>query len=121
MSAVLFFAFLVIQPARNGRSRPTSGSNWHGYIASDAERLRRGITLQNWDDGGELSPFAYFRTLEIFTTAVIHRSGPVSMLEAAPNPAIGAFPVVTDDGRKMSLAEYKFGIFRRTPSPLSDR
>ena len=36
-----------------------AGPGWGGYGAEEAARLRRAVTLENWDDGGELSRFAY--------------------------------------------------------------
>jgi len=100
MSAGLCFTAFAIQIASTGDNPTTSGGNWGGYSAADAARLRRAITLQNWDDGGERSHFAYLHISEIFPTAVIQRSGMVSMLDRAPSAAVGAYPIVTDAGRK---------------------
>ena len=58
MSAGLCFTAFAIQIASTGDNPTTSGGNWGGYSAADAARLRRAITLQNWDDGGERSHFA---------------------------------------------------------------
>ncbi len=84
--------------------KPPSGSR--GYTATEAAHLRRSVTLQNWDDGGEVSRFAYLHISEIFPTAVIHRGGPVSPLEEVREPAIGAYIVNRENGLKMTLDEY---------------
>jgi CubicO group peptidase (beta-lactamase class C family) len=109
MSVGLCFTAFAIQIASTGDNPTTSGGNWGGYSAADAARLRRAITLQNWDDGGERSHFAYLHISEIFPTAVIQRSGMVSMLDRAPSAAVGAYPIVTDAGRRTTLAEYIAG------------
>ncbi len=76
------------------------------YSPTESERLRRAVNVQNWDDGGELTHFAYLHTSEVFLTADIHRKSSVSTLEEAPNPAVGAYVVKTENGRKVTLAEY---------------
>ena len=50
------------------------------------------VTLENWDDGGELSRFAYLHVSEIFPVAVVRRGGPVAPLPVEPNPATSAGP-----------------------------
>lgn len=77
-----------------------------GYSAEEAARLRRAVTLENWDDGGELSRFAYRNISEIFPTAVVRRGGPVATLSEAPNPRIGAYIVDRKDDRAITLNEY---------------
>ena len=79
------------------------------YTPTESERLRRAVNVQNWDDGGELTHFAYLNVSQIFLTEDIHRKGPVSVLEEAPDPKVGAYLVETKDGRKVTLAEYISG------------
>ena len=73
------------------------------YSPAEAAQLRRSVTLQNWDDGGDVSRFVYLHTSEIFPSAVIHRSGPVSDLAVAPDPRIGAYRVKAENGREEDL------------------
>jgi CubicO group peptidase (beta-lactamase class C family) len=79
------------------------------YTPTESERLRRAVNVQNWDDGGELTHFAYLHVSQIFLTEDIHRKGSVSVLEKAPDPNVGAYLVETKDGRKVTLAEYISG------------
>jgi CubicO group peptidase (beta-lactamase class C family) len=74
-----------------------------GYGADEAGRLRRAITLENWDDGGELSRYAYQHVSEIFPVALIGRGGPIAPLPAEPNPAIGRYVVDREGGREVTL------------------
>lgn len=74
-----------------------------GYSADETARLRHAITLENWDDGGELSRFAYLHVSEIFPVAVVRRGGPISALAVEPNPAVGRYVVDTVSGRSVTL------------------
>jgi CubicO group peptidase (beta-lactamase class C family) len=75
-------------------------------VPTEAAELRRAVTLQNWDDGGDISRFAYLHTSEIFPSAVIHRSGPVSELAVVPDSRVGAYRVKVENGREETLSEY---------------
>jgi CubicO group peptidase (beta-lactamase class C family) len=79
------------------------------YVPTESQRIRRAINLQNWDDGGDLTHYAYLHTSEIFPVAGIHRSGLSSALVEAPNPAVGAYVVETENGPKVTLAEFVAG------------
>jgi len=46
------------------------------YTPTESERLRPAINVQNWDDGGELTHFAYLHVSQVFLTEDIHRNGP---------------------------------------------
>ncbi len=35
------------------------------YTPTESERLRRAVNVQNWDDGGELTHFAYLHVSQI--------------------------------------------------------
>src|SRR5215467_1151177 len=55
----------------------------NAYVPTESQRIRRAINTQNWDDGGELTHYAYLHMSEVFPTADIHRHGPISVLEEA--------------------------------------
>jgi len=75
-----------------------------GQSADEAGRLRRSVTLENWDDGGELSHFAYQHISEVFPVAVIGRgSGPVAPFPIEIHPEIGRYVVDSEDGRSVTL------------------
>src|SRR5262245_51332537 len=76
-----------------------------GYSAEEAARLRRAVTLENWDDGGEISRFVYLNVSEIFPVAVVRRAGPMAPLPVAPDPAIGRYVVDRAGGRSVTLDE----------------
>lgn len=76
-----------------------------GYSAEEAGRLRREVTLANWDDGGPRSRFAYLNLSQIFPVAVVRRGGPILPLPVEPNPAVGRYVVETRDGRDVTLDE----------------
>ena len=74
-----------------------------GGGAEEAARLRRAVTLENWDDGGELSRFAYLNVSQIFPS----RGGPRRRADRAASraldPAIGRYVVDTRGGRDVTL------------------
>jgi len=90
-------------------SNQTRSANSNAYSATVSAQLRQAVTIRNWDDGGDISRFAYVHTSEVFTSAVIHRSGPVSELPIALNPRVGAYRVKLENGRDQSLDEYVRG------------
>jgi hypothetical protein len=51
-----------------------------GYTAAEASRLRRAVTLENWDDGGDVSRFVYLHMSQIFPAAVVRRSADTSSI-----------------------------------------
>ncbi len=73
------------------------------YSVQEAARLRREVNLDNWDDGGERSRFAYLNVSQIFPVAVVRRGGPIVPLPLAPNPAVGRYVVEKDGGRDITL------------------
>lgn len=74
-----------------------------GRSGQEAARLRREVNLENWDDGGERSRFAYLNISQIFPVAVVPRAGPILQMPLDPNPAIGRYVVKTDGGRDVTL------------------
>jgi hypothetical protein len=82
------------------------GEGPHGYTAEEASRLRRAITLDNWDDGGEISRFTYLNTSQVFPVALIRRGGPIRPLPVELNPAIGRYVVDKVGDRSISLDQF---------------
>jgi len=89
-------ALVAVAPALGGEG-PKANSG------PEAARLRREVNLDNWDDGGERSRFAYLNTSQLFPVAVVSRAGPVLALPSTPNPAIGRFVVANEGGRDITL------------------
>lgn len=87
----------IVSPTR-GPGDQAQTANPESYASTEAARLRRAVTLQNWDDGGDVSRFVYLHASEIFPSAVIHRNGPLSELAVAPTKA--------ENGREEALGEY---------------
>jgi CubicO group peptidase (beta-lactamase class C family) len=111
-SALLRFVMLSAALSTWAEMAQVRGNNSQTYLPTEAARLRGEVTLQNWDDGGDVSRFAYLHTSEIFPTAVIHRNGPLSVLEETRNPAVGAHLVQdlrTKSGSEETLDTYVAG------------
>jgi CubicO group peptidase (beta-lactamase class C family) len=101
---------MVLTLATNSASKAQAQSQTtRVYMPTESERLRRAVNIQNWDDGGELTHFAYLHVSQIFLTEDIHQKSSVSVLEEASNPKVGAYRVETKDGRKVTLDEYISG------------
>ena len=62
----------------------------------------------NMDDDYDFSRFAYLNTSQFFPLALIHRAGPVSELESAPDPDISSIKTMTAAG-EMTLDEWTVG------------
>src|SRR5262245_37229317 len=96
---VVIWAVILI-----GGSATARGAGPPGYDAEEAGRLRRAVTLENWDDGGEISRFVYLHVSEVFPVAVVGRGGgPVSPLPGEGNPAVGRYVVDREGGRSLTL------------------
>jgi CubicO group peptidase (beta-lactamase class C family) len=76
-----------------------------GYSAEEAGRLRRAVTLDNWDDGGALSRFVYLHVSEVFPVAVVRRGGAVAPLAEEIDPAIGRYVIDKTSGRALTLEQ----------------
>src|SRR5688572_2154893 len=75
-----------------------------GYSAEETARLRRAVTLENWDDGGEISRFVYQHVSEIFPVAVVRRGGAVVSLPVEPDPRIGRYVAHNnEDGKAVTF------------------
>lgn len=79
---------------------------WRGYSADEVTALRQETNLVNWDDGGEVSRFAFLHTSSLFPTAVLHRRGAVADLATASSAAIEGYSVTLADGRKLAFDDY---------------
>jgi CubicO group peptidase (beta-lactamase class C family) len=96
---------LLSCPAILGAVLSSGDASPQTYSAQEAARLRREISLENWDDGGEHSRFAYLNISQIFSAAVVRRGGAILPLPAEPNPAVGRYVVEREGGRGPTLDE----------------
>lgn len=87
----------------------TASAQTTGPSAAESARLRRAVTLETWDDGGEISRFAYLNLSQVFPVAVVRRGGPILPLPVAPDPSIARFVVMRKDGRDVTLDEFVAG------------
>jgi CubicO group peptidase (beta-lactamase class C family) len=71
--------------------------------------LRAQVTLQNWDNGGELSRYVYLNATEIFPAAPVHRAGEVRVLPVHLRPEIENFVVDQQAGKDVTLREFVTG------------
>jgi CubicO group peptidase (beta-lactamase class C family) len=77
------------------------------FAPEDAERLGREVNLENWDDGGEISRFAFLSIPKIFPTEVIRRGdGEGLALETALEEDIARYQVPLADGGVMAFDDY---------------
>jgi CubicO group peptidase (beta-lactamase class C family) len=105
-AALLFMAIALIARTPQAGAGQLSGEGSGDDPPTEAARLRREVNIQNWDDGGPVSHFAFLHTSEVFPTAVIPRAGPLTALEDAPNPAVGSYVVSGGDDRRLTLDQY---------------
>lgn len=92
----------VLAIAITGAGRPVDPQS-----AAELDRVMRAqVNRQSWDDGGEVSHWAYLHTSEVFPVAAVGRAGPVRELPVHLRPEIGDFPLPQRDGRKQTLQEY---------------
>src|SRR5215472_16882945 len=71
--------------------------------------LHARVTLQNWDNGGELSRFVYLNATEIFPVAPVPRAGTVRDLPVHLRPEIGNFVVDQQAGKDITLHDLVTG------------
>ena len=71
--------------------------------------LHARVTLQNWDNGGELSRFVYLNATEIFPAAPVLRAGTVRDLPIHLRPEIGNFVINRQAGKDITLHEFVNG------------
>jgi CubicO group peptidase (beta-lactamase class C family) len=86
---------------------PSSNPEGPAFRPEEAERLEREVNLENWDDGGELSRFAFLSIPKIFETAVIRRGdAEVLALETALEEDVARYEVALADGGVMVFDDY---------------
>lgn len=90
--AALLISLLVLL---QGQSSPTARRPYD---------VRREITVQNWDEGGDRSRWVYLHASEVFPAAILHRGGAVRALPLNLRPEIGDF--VLDLQSKTTLAAW---------------
>ena len=105
VSLIMAMSFFSI--VANGQDLKLNPKN--GYTHEQATALFSKFDLATWNlDWGDLSRFAYINTSPFFPHALIHRDGPVSQLQSAPNAAIGKTKAKTHAG-VMTLDEWPAG------------
>jgi CubicO group peptidase (beta-lactamase class C family) len=86
---------------------PSSAPEKPAFSPEESERLAREVNLDNWDDGGEISRYAFLSMPKIFKSAVISRGGgEVLPLETALDPAIPRYTVTLEGRGAMALDDY---------------
>lgn len=81
-----------------------------GYTFNQMLRAHELFNLSDWNvTGGNVSRFTYLNLSRFFPVARIARDGQVSLLEEAPNSAIGQILASTHDG-KMTLDAWSEGF-----------
>jgi CubicO group peptidase (beta-lactamase class C family) len=68
--------------------------------------LRAQVTLENWDNGGEISQFVYLNATEVFPAAPVRRASAVRDLPVHLRPEIGEFVVDKEAGKDVTLREF---------------
>lgn len=104
----LFWGLLALFVATTAHAGGPTPEN--GYTQGQAREIFERFDQATWslDDDPDLSRYAYLNTSQFFRHAVIHRSGPISELESAPDPTIGKVTADTHAG-KMTLDEWAEG------------
>jgi CubicO group peptidase (beta-lactamase class C family) len=86
---------------------PSPEAEAPAFSPEEAERLSRAVNLENWDDGGEISRFAFLSMPEIFATAVIPRgAGEALPLPVARDDEISRYQVTLEPGGVVSFDDY---------------
>ena len=80
-------------------------SEWRGYTDEEIESFSSDLDLVNWDDGGEISRFAFLNTSSFFPTATIDRGDRVARLDYSLDSELAAYSV-TLGARTLSFDEY---------------
>jgi len=98
-----YFVFLLCLPV---------AAQTHATLQMPVQRersLHARVTLQNWDNGGELSRFVYLNATEIFPAAPVLRAGTVRDLPIHLRPEIGNFVIDRQAGKDITLHEFVNG------------
>ena len=110
IAAVTILVMSCGAPDANRTSTPETDGNvevaqWRGYTDEEVETFGSELDLVNWDDGGEISRFAFLNTSSFFPTATIDRAGALARLDYSPESAVAGYSV-TLDGRILGFDEY---------------
>jgi len=76
------------------------------FSDEEIQQLGQEVNLENWDDGGELSRFAFLSVPQIFETAVIARGGEVAALDFELEDAIPSYQVALEEGGQSTFDDY---------------
>jgi len=98
-----YFVFLLCLPVTGQTQQTTQSPVQH------ERSLHARVTLQNWDNGGELSRFVYLNATEIFPAAPVVRAGTVRDLPLHLRPEIGKFVIDQQAGKDITLREFATG------------
>lgn len=86
---------------------PSPNPQGAAFSPGEAERLGREVNLENWDDGGEISRYAFLSIPKIFPTAVIGcGDGAVLALETSLEDDVARYEVALADGGVMAFDDY---------------
>ena len=80
-------------------------AEWRGYTDEEIESFSADLDLINWDDGGEISRFAFLNTSSFFPTATIDRGDRVTRLDYSLDSDLAAYSV-TLGARTLPFDEY---------------
>jgi CubicO group peptidase (beta-lactamase class C family) len=67
--------------------------------------MRKEVTVENWDKGGEMSHWVYLHPSEVFPAGVVRREGAVLDLPEALRPEIGNLVLKQEDGSSRTLQQ----------------
>jgi hypothetical protein len=80
-------------------------STWrNGWSAEETRKYRQEYNDNTLTGGADDGAYAITHLSEVLPTAIVHRDGPIAMLESAPMPAIEKVVATTDPG-SMTLGE----------------
>ncbi len=92
-------------PNGTGAGAEVEVAEWRGYTPEEMESLGSQLDLINWDDGGEISRFAFLNTSSLFPTATLHSGTSPSKVGYSLQLAIAEYQVALADGT-MTFDEY---------------
>jgi CubicO group peptidase (beta-lactamase class C family) len=106
MSRSLFLSFAVLAVTACIRTE-TEIRESQPFSPEEAARLGREVNLENWDDGGELSHFAFLSIPQVFKTAVIARgNSDVLPLKTRLEEKVARYEVALEAGRVIPFDDY---------------
>lgn len=84
---------------------PVAAEEYPGYSLEQANEYRRQWTIDNWDDGAQLTRYVFLNMSEFWNHSVIVRGGSVRELPDARRRDVAGFLTRTDAG-EMTLEQY---------------